>query len=62
MKSKSNSCVEKTSAPRGTTIVRTFGRDNSGHDVPNSRGKELGGGVDNLSHSLSGASAVQRGK
>lgn len=54
-----DSCVDKTSASRGQTIVTSFGRDNSSLDVPNTHGKALKGGVDNLSHSLSGASAVQ---
>lgn len=54
--------VETKSGGRGTTIKRSFGRDNSGHNLPNTKGGKMGGGVDNLSHSLSGASAVQRGK
>lgn len=52
--------TETSKADRGQKIVRSFGRDDSGMSVPNTTGKELGGGVDNLSHSLSGASAVQK--
>lgn len=52
-------CVERTKGARGQTIVRSFGRDDSSMDVPNSHGKELKGGVNNLTHSLSGSSAVQ---
>ncbi|MCA1458096.1 hypothetical protein I6F35_33725 [Bradyrhizobium sp. BRP22] len=58
-KDSSNGCVERTKGARGQTIVRGFGRDDSSMDVSNARGKELKGGVNNLSHSLSGASAVQ---
>jgi hypothetical protein len=57
---KSSKNVETSKADRGQTIVRSFGRDNSSHDVPNSHGKEMGGSTTNLSHSLSGASAVQK--
>lgn len=57
--SKDNSCTERTKGARGQTIVRSFGRDDSSMDVANSHGKELKGGVNNLAHSLSGASAVQ---
>lgn len=42
------------------SIKTAYGRDNSSHDLPNTKGKAMKGGVDNLSHSLSGASAVQR--
>jgi hypothetical protein len=50
-----------SSAPRGT-IKETFGRDDSLYAGSRSaeRGKELGGGINNLSHSLSGASANQK--
>ena len=54
-----SSTVERTKGARGQTIVRSFGRDDSSMDIPNSHGKELKGGVNNLAHSLSGASAVQ---
>ncbi|HWW46320.1 MAG TPA: hypothetical protein VNZ94_00575 [Xanthobacteraceae bacterium] len=52
-------CIEKSKAPRGQTIVRSFGRDDSSMDVANSHGKEMKGGTNNLSHSLTGSSAVQ---
>lgn len=42
------------------SIKTAYGRDNSSHSLPNTKGKAMKGGVDNLSHSLSGASAVQR--
>lgn len=44
----------------GGTIRCDYAQDNvHGLDLPNTRGKELAGGVHNLSHSLKGASAVQ---
>lgn len=58
-KKQSGSSVDTMSAPRGT-IKTSYGRDNSSHKLPNTKGKPMKGGVDNLSHSLSGASAVQR--
>ena len=51
--------VDSMSAPRGK-IVTSYARDNSSHSLPNTKGKAMKGGTDNLSHSLSGASAVQR--
>lgn len=45
--------------PKGS-IKTAFGRDNSSHNLPNTQGKSMKGGVDNLDHSLTGASAVQR--
>lgn len=54
--------TQTVSAARGQKIVRGFGRDDSSMDVPNARGKSMGGGTSNLSHSLSGSSAVQEGK
>lgn len=55
------SMKETASAARGTTIVQDFPRDNSSMDVKTPHGKKLGGGRDNLGHSLSGASAVMTG-
>jgi len=43
-----------------TKIVTSYARDNSSHSLSNTKGKSMKGGVDNLSHSLSGASAVQK--
>lgn len=48
------------SADRGTKIVTSTGRDNSSQDVKNSMGGKMGGSPTNLSHSLSGSSAVQK--
>lgn len=48
---------------RGQTIGRSFGRDDSSYAVNDKQardGKKMGGSATNLSHSLSGASAVQR--
>jgi hypothetical protein len=56
---KGNSCVQKTSAGKGQTIVTSHGRDNSSYDVP--KGGKMGGSTTNLSHSLSGSSSVQTG-
>lgn len=55
--------VEKTKGMRGQTIVRSFGRDDSsfedGINDAESRNGKAGGSPTNLSHSLTGASAVQ---
>lgn len=61
MKNDSGGTVQTSKGARGQTVVKGFGRDDSSMDVPNSKGKEMGGGVNNLAHSLSGASAVQSG-
>lgn len=58
-KKQSGGTMDSMSVPRGT-IKTSYGRDNSSHSLPNTKGKSMGGGVDNLGHSLSGASAVQR--
>lgn len=42
------------------SIKTSFGRDNSSHNLPNTKGKSMKGGDSDLSHSLTGASAVQR--
>lgn len=60
-KDSDDGTVQKTKGVRGQTVVKGFGRDDSSMDVPNSKGEEMGGGVNNLAHSLSGASAVQSG-
>ena len=55
--SKSNGIVKKDG------ITSAYPRDNSGsHKLPNTMGGKMGGSTSNLSHSLSGASAVQGGK
>lgn len=51
--------VERSKAARGQTIVRSYGRDDSSMSVPGATGQKIGGSVTNLSHSLSGSSAVQ---
>ena len=51
--------IEEAGASRGQTIVRPFGKDSSSVDLPNTRGKEMGGGLTDLSHSLSGASVAK---
>jgi len=38
-----------------------YPRDNSSHKVGSTKGKSMGGSVTNLSHSLSGSSANQKG-
>lgn len=52
----SNSTVSRSKVARGT-IVTAHGRDDSSMSVP--MAKDPKGGVNNLAHSLSGASAVQ---
>lgn len=43
-------------------IKTAYPQDNAGsHDLPNTKGGKMGGGVTNLGHSLKGASAVQDG-
>jgi hypothetical protein len=59
--SNSGGTVQKSKGARGQTVVTSYGRDNSSMEVPNAKGKDMGGGITNLSHSLSGASAVQSG-
>lgn len=58
----SNSGTASSKMNKGGTIRTPYGKTNS--DVNGSsaaeRGKSMGGGVTNLSHSLSGTSAKQR--
>lgn len=55
--------VKKESAPNGQTIMTATGQDNvHGVHLPNTLGGKMGGSDTNLSHSLSGTSAVQRAK
>lgn len=57
-----SSGIKKTAMPGGT-IVTGYPQDNvHGVDLPNTKGGSMGGSTTNLSHSLSGASAVQRSK
>lgn len=46
----------------GQKVVTPYGRDNSSFGVPNTRGAKMGGSTTNLAHSLSGASANQKGQ
>lgn len=51
----------KTTAMPGGTIKTGFPQDNvHGVSLPDTKGGSMGGSTSNLSHSLSGASAVQR--
>lgn len=52
--------VTSEAVARGQKIVTSFGRDNSSHQLPDTMGGKMGGSPTNISHSLSGASAVQR--
>lgn len=55
--------IKDGSMPGGTTDKVSYPQDNvSGVDLPNTMGGKMGGSVTNLSHSLTGASAVQRSK
>lgn len=60
---KNSPNCETTSGPRGQKVVRSFGRDDSsftdGISDDKSKNGQAGGSPTNLSHSLSGASAVQ---
>jgi hypothetical protein len=58
----SSNDVKSSKMPGGTMKTAT-GQDNvHGVDLPDELGCSMGGGVGNLSHSLSGASAVQKQK
>lgn len=60
--SKKNHGIVKSKID-GATVMEAFGKDDS--DVTGSaskeRGGKFGGGISNLSHSLSGTSANQKG-
>ena len=57
MKKGNSSSVTNDSIGKGQTIRMATAPDNSGGmDLPKAR--KMGGGVENLSHSLTGASAV----
>lgn len=61
-KGKSNG-IESTNVGKGQKIVRAFPLDRSSYDLPNARnGGSFGGSDTNLSHSLQGVSANQKGK
>lgn len=53
---------ETTAGGRGQKINRSFGRDDSSmplNDAQSRNGGEMGGSTTNLSHSMTGGSAVQ---
>lgn len=55
----------KESGVRGQTVHVATGKDDSSYPVNDAEarnGKAMGGGVDNIAHSLTGASAVQHVK
>lgn len=59
---KNSKGMVTSSAGNGFKDVVSYPQDNcSGMKLPNETGGKMGGSVTNLSHSLSGASAVQRG-
>ena len=55
-----NGDLDKKSAGReGAKFITPYGRDNSSHKLPNTKGGSMGGSVTNLAHSLPGTSAKQ---
>lgn len=63
MGSGPSSSQKRSSMGKGTSDLVSHGQDNiHGVDLPNTMGGSMGGSVTNLSHSLEGASAVQRSK
>ena len=58
--------ITKSKAARGQTIVTSHGLDNASsmkvNDQEARMGREMGGSTTNLSHSISGGSAVQQVK
>lgn len=53
--------VKDKSIGQGQKIRDYWGRDNSSQSVPNATGGKMGGSTTNLSHSLVGTSANQKG-
>lgn len=67
MTMKNDDYCDISAGARGQKIVRVSGRDDSSSGAPNGgkesmNGAKMGGSATNLSHSLSGASAVQHVK
>lgn len=60
----SNDGQKVTKSEGKTSIREAWGKDSSDYcgSASDERGGSMGGGVDNLSHSLTGASPKQRGK
>lgn len=48
-------------AARGQKVVTEYGRDNSSHNLPDTKGGSMGGSTTNVAHSLPGASAKEGG-
>jgi hypothetical protein len=60
--SERNGGLDRKSAGReGAKFITPFPRDNSSHALKGVKGGSMGGSVTNLSHSLSGVSANQKG-
>lgn len=59
---KSNAGLVRSSAG-GSKFIESFGKDDSDFTgtAKAERGRELGGGITNLAHSLTGASANEKG-
>jgi len=58
---KNSKGVVTSSLPRGDKDNVSYPQDNAGGmKLPNETGGKMGGSTTNLSHSLSGASAVQK--
>lgn len=56
-----NSDVTSEKLPNGDTLKSAFGLDNThGLTLPDTKGDKFGGSTTNLSHSLTGSSAVQK--
>ena len=54
--------LKRTKTPDGTDLA-AYPQDNvHGVNLPDTKGGSMGGSVTNLSHSLTGASAVQRSR
>lgn len=62
MGSGKSSGIRDEKADNGQTIKCAYPQDNvHGHDLPDTMGGSMRGGVTNLGHSLKGTSAVQDG-
>jgi hypothetical protein len=60
----SNGGQVTTKAGKGATITQSYGKDSSDYcgSKSDERGGSMGGSVDNLAHSLTGATPKQSGK
>ena len=57
----SNGGIDRSTGGSGMKILTPFTRDNSSHKLSNTKGGSMGGSLTNLSHSLPGTSANERG-